>query len=113
LALSTAAHGLYQKDMLNLPLPTNDPKSIGKALVVWGGSSAVGAATIQLAKASGLEVIATASPRNFDMVKGLGASAVFDYSSASIVDDIVARLKDKNVAGAYDGRTPHSAMGTY
>jgi hypothetical protein len=103
LALSTAACGLYQKEMLNLPLPTNDPKSIGKALLVWGGSSAVGATTIQLAKASGLEVVATASPRNFEMVKDLGASDVLDYSSSSIVNDLVSWLKGKNVAGAYDG----------
>lgn len=91
--------------MLNLPLPTNSPKSIGKTLLVWGGSSAVGAAAIQLAKASGLEVVATASPKNFGMVKEVGASEVFDYSTPSIVDDLVTYLKDKAVAGGYDGKS--------
>ena len=103
LCLSTAASGLYQSEFLNLPLPTNDPKSTGKTLLVWGGSSSVGACAIQLAIASGLEVVATASKKNFDMVRKLGVKEVFDYNSPSIVGDLVAYLSEKQVAGAYDG----------
>jgi NADPH:quinone reductase-like Zn-dependent oxidoreductase len=39
---------------------------------------------IQWAKQSGLEVITTCSPRNFDYVKSLGADEVFDYSAAGV-----------------------------
>ncbi len=44
-------------------------------------STSVGSNAIQLAVAAGYEVITTSSPRNFDYVKKLGASQVFDYNS--------------------------------
>jgi NADPH:quinone reductase-like Zn-dependent oxidoreductase len=66
LSVSTASAGLFQDDFLNLPLPTTSPKKPGKVLLVWGGSSSVGSQVIQLAIASGNDVIATASKRNFD-----------------------------------------------
>jgi len=37
---------------------------------------------------SGYEVITTCSPRNFDLVKSLGASAAFDYNSPTCGADI-------------------------
>ena len=43
---------------------------------------------IQYAKASGLTVIATCSPHNFDRLQSLGADAVFDYQSPSCSADI-------------------------
>ncbi len=103
LCLSTAAHGLYGKEYLQLPLPSNNPKKTGKTLLVWGGSSSVGAAAIQLATASGHEVISTASKKNFDFVKGLGAVEVFDHSSPGVVGDITAHLNGKDFGGAFDG----------
>jgi hypothetical protein len=50
---------------------------------------------IQFAKLSGLTVIATASPHNFDYVKSLGAEAVFDYRSPTVAADIRAYTKNK------------------
>jgi len=43
---------------------------------------------IQLAAASGLKVITTSSPRNFDLLKSLGATHVFDCNSPTVVEDI-------------------------
>ncbi|BGP12119.1 hypothetical protein JCM10213_004684 [Rhodosporidiobolus nylandii] len=107
LAVSTAATGLYQKSFLGLPLPKSDapnPEGKGKSLLVCGGSSSVGSAAIQLALASGLRVVATASPANFDSVKSLGASAVVDYKSEKVVDELVAELKKggEEFAGVFD-----------
>ncbi|KAI0845065.1 GroES-like protein [Daldinia vernicosa] len=103
LALSTASCALYQETHLKLQLPTVPPqKPTGKTLIVWGGSSAVGSNAIQLAVNSGYEVITTASPKNFDYVKKLGASQVFDYSSPTIQDDLINALKGKTTAGALD-----------
>ncbi|KAI1465198.1 GroES-like protein [Daldinia caldariorum] len=103
LALSTAACALYQETHLKLQLPSVPPqKPTGKTLIVWGGSSAVGSNAIQLAINSGYEVIATASPKNFNYVKKLGASQVFDYSSATIQDELINALKGKTTAGALD-----------
>lgn len=48
-----------------------------------------------LFESSGLEVIATSSPRNFDMLKSLGADAVFDYGSPTVGADIRAHTHNK------------------
>ena len=100
LGLSTAACGLFMKDYLALPLPSTSPKSSGKTLLVWGGSTSVGCNAIQLAIAAGCEVIATASPKNHEYLKGLGAAEVFDYRSPTVVQDIVAAFKNRTAAGA-------------
>lgn len=100
LAVSTAACGLFHKDCLALQLPTMPPRPTGKTLLIWGGSTSVGCNAIQLAVAAGYEVITTASPKNFDYVKKLGASQAFDYHSETIVDELVEAFKGKTSAGA-------------
>jgi NADPH:quinone reductase-like Zn-dependent oxidoreductase len=100
LAVSTAACGLFQQDYLGLQHPSADPTPAGATVLVWGGSTSVGSNAIQLAVAAGYEVIATASPHNHDFVKSLGAGAVFDYHSATVIPDIVAELKHRRLAGA-------------
>lgn len=100
LGLSTAACGLYQKDYLALVPPSLSPKPTGQSVIIWGGSTSVGSNAIQLAVASGYEVITTASPKNFDYVKSLGAAQAFDYKSDTAVQDILAALKGKTIAGA-------------
>lgn len=100
LGLSTAACGMFMKDYLALPYPRVSPKPNGKTLLVWGGSTSVGCNAIQLGVASGHEVIATASPKNFEYVRRLGASQVFDYNSPTVVRDIIAAFRDRESAGA-------------
>lgn len=98
----TAATAFYVDDFLGLELPSLEPKPNGQTVFIWGGSSAVGSNAIQLAKASGYEVAVTASSKNFDYVKALGAHFVFDYRADNVVDDIVKALKGKTVVGAID-----------
>ncbi|PQE30011.1 zinc-binding dehydrogenase protein [Rutstroemia sp. NJR-2017a WRK4] len=100
LGLSTAACGLFQKDLLGLQLPSISPKPTGQTVLIWGGSSSVGVNAIQLAVAAGYEVITTCSPRNFELVKRLGASQAFDYNSKTVVVDIIRALQNVKVAGA-------------
>jgi NADPH:quinone reductase-like Zn-dependent oxidoreductase len=100
LGLSTAACGLFQKDFLAMNAPSAAPEPTGKTLIVWGGSTSVGSNAIQLAVAAGYDVVTTASPRNFDYVKGLGARAAFDYRSETVVSDIVAALRGREIVGA-------------
>ena len=101
LGVSTAACGLFEKDQLALDYPSLTPKPNGKTLLVWGGSTSVGTNAVQLAKAAGYNVIATASPKNFDFVKTLGASHVFDYNAKTVVADLIAAFKGKTIAGAF------------
>jgi NADPH:quinone reductase-like Zn-dependent oxidoreductase len=100
LGLSTAACGLFQQDQLALRYPSAAPQPTGQTLLVWGGSTSVGSNAIQLAVAAGYEVVTTASPRNFDYVRALGASQVFDYRSKTVVQDIIAAFRGKTLAGA-------------
>ncbi|KAI1746383.1 GroES-like protein [Xylaria scruposa] len=103
LALSTAACGLYQKDMLALDHPSLDPKPNGKTVLIWAGASSVGSNAIQLAVASGYEVITTSSPKNFEYCKKLGASQVFDYNTETeaLTKQLVDALKGKDCAGGF------------
>ncbi|KAF2443143.1 GroES-like protein [Karstenula rhodostoma CBS 690.94] len=100
LAFATAAAGLFEKDQLNLEYPQLDANPTGKTLLVWGGSTSVGLSAIQLAVAAGYEVISTASPRNFDLLKSLGANEVYNYNDPKVVDDVVTAMKGKTSAGA-------------
>ncbi|KAK4553427.1 hypothetical protein LTR86_009484 [Recurvomyces mirabilis] len=101
LGISTAAAGLYQKGYLDLPFPTEKPDAQDRTVIIWGGSSSVGSCAIQLAVASGLHVVTTASPKNFDYCKELGAKHCFDYHDEDVEDQIVRELEGKTVVGAY------------
>ncbi|KAF4335524.1 zinc-binding alcohol dehydrogenase domain protein [Fusarium beomiforme] len=98
----TAACALFQKDQLSLQMPRikAQREPTGEIVLVWGAGTSVGKNTVQLAVAAGYDVIATASTKSWDTIRDLGASAVFDYRSSSVVDEVVASLKDKKCAGA-------------
>ncbi|MCJ1320184.1 hypothetical protein MMC15_005522 [Xylographa vitiligo] len=102
--INTAASCLFADVTLGLKAPSMDGTRIsqGKTLLVWGATSSVGSCGVQMATQAGYEVVGVASKRNHEMVKGLGASVCFDQGDPSIVDDVVAYLKGKDVVGAYD-----------
>jgi NADPH:quinone reductase-like Zn-dependent oxidoreductase len=102
LSISTAAYGLYVKDCLGLPLPTTSPKPSEKTVLVWGASSSVGSSAVQLATASGINVIGVASKRNHDYVRSLGAKEVLDYHDPSVMDNAVNSLEKGQFVGIYD-----------
>ena len=102
LGLLTAAAGLFNTEHLRLPHPSIAPQKTGKTILVWGGSSNVGIAAIQLAVASGVDVAAVASEANWDLVREAGASKVFSQYSDTVVEDLVEFLKEKEVVGAFD-----------
>ena len=70
-------------------------------MLIWGGFTGVGSNAIQLAVATGYEAVSTASPRIFDCVKSLGASAVFDYNEGDLISDIVMCFDGKEHVGAF------------
>ncbi len=99
LGLGTAASGLYGKTQLSLSPPSHAPVARAEVVLVWGGSSSVGCNAVQLAVASGYACIATASARNAGLVKALGASAVFDHASPTIVEDLIDAMRGRRLAG--------------
>jgi NADPH:quinone reductase-like Zn-dependent oxidoreductase len=74
----------------------------GDTVLILNASGGVGSFGVQFAKAKGLTVIATASAKNTDFVKDLGADAVVDYSSASVTDDVIAAAGGKPVDIVFD-----------
>ncbi|KAI0265088.1 dehydrogenase [Gloeopeniophorella convolvens] len=79
----TAVLCLYEAHSFPAPLaPSKDPEPL--PVLVYGGSTAVGTYTVQFLALAGLQVYATASPRNFDYVKSLGAVEVFDYHDPEV-----------------------------
>ena len=65
--------------------------------LVWAGSTGVGMYAIKLASLLGYRVVTTASPHNFELVKSLGASAVFDYKDPEVSTKIQEWIKDQNI----------------
>lgn len=58
----------------------------GSTLFIGGVAGAVGSALAQYAVASGVRVVGSASPRDFDWVRSLGVDAVFDYHRDDLGD---------------------------
>jgi NADPH:quinone reductase-like Zn-dependent oxidoreductase len=54
--------------------------SAGQTILIHGGSGGVGSFAVQIAKAKGARVIATASTANQDLLKQLGADVAIDYT---------------------------------
>ncbi|CAK1367935.1 Zinc-binding alcohol dehydrogenase domain-containing protein cipB [Cercospora beticola] len=109
LACDTAAAGLFVPEQLGLhtnalggEATSSTAAGPGSVLLVWGGSSSVGCCAIQMAKAAGYEVYTTASKRNHDLVRSIGASKVFDHTQPDVESEITAALDGKTVIGAYD-----------
>ena len=102
LAVNTAGLGLFARDHLELPLPSITPKPSDKTIFIYGGSSSVGAAAIQLAKAAGVFVVTVAGKSNHEYCRALGADHVLDYKETDWVEKAAAVMKGKTIAGAYD-----------
>jgi NADPH:quinone reductase-like Zn-dependent oxidoreductase len=111
LGVSTASAALFHQVNLALPPPSLDPSPTSTTLLIWGGSSSVGCNAIQLAVAAGCEVIVTASPRNFDKMKQLGASLSVDYASSTVLEDLKEAFRGKKLAGAFDTIGSEDSLG--
>ncbi|GAW23025.1 hypothetical protein ANO14919_125730 [Xylariales sp. No.14919] len=103
-ALRTAADALFNS--LGFALPTAGVRGAdpaGRAILIWGGSSAVGQAAIYLAAAAGFRPIyATASAKNHAALLAHGATQAFDYSSGGVVKEVRAAAQGKQLTVVFD-----------
>ena len=60
-----------------------------ETVLVHAAAGGIGSATVQLAKASGVHVLATAASANIDNVLSIGADAVFDYRRSDFEADVI------------------------
>ncbi|KAJ5761287.1 hypothetical protein N7520_008443 [Penicillium odoratum] len=82
----TAADALFNQLQLSF-------EDESQPLLVWGGSSAVGSAIIQLAKKAGCyPILTTASPKNHAKLLEIGATECFDYNDPKVVQKILSAL---------------------
>lgn len=58
----------------------------GQKVLIQGGAGGVGTVAIQIAKSLGAFVATTASPKNFELVKQLGADQVIDYHTTDFTE---------------------------
>src|SRR5689334_12777126 len=72
----TAWQGLFDRAMLQA----------GERILIQGGAGAVGSFAVQLARWRGAHVTATASEKNLDLIRDLGADDAIDYKRARSQD---------------------------
>ncbi|OCH83815.1 NAD(P)-binding protein, partial [Obba rivulosa] len=109
--INTAAQGLVTHDItldgVELYPPWKEGgrgKYAGKPIIIFGGSSCVGKFTLQIAKLGGFSpIITTASPRNADLLKALGATHVLDKNlSSEALRQEVVEITSRPVEIIYD-----------
>lgn len=60
----------------------------GQRVLIHGGAGGVGSSAVQIAKARGAHVIATASPSHNALLRSLGADEIIDYHSVRFEDSM-------------------------
>lgn len=104
---------MYQALQLALP---DKPLVTPEPILIYGGATATGIYAIQFAKASGYTVLTTASPRNEEYLRSLGADAVFDYNSPTWSTDVRTatngqlKLAFDTIGSAETGKATAAAM---
>lgn len=79
----------------------------GQTVLIHGGSGGVGHFAIQIAKARGAKVIATASTQNQDLLKELGVDQAIDYTTTKFeevvknVDVVLDAVRGDTLARSY------------
>ena len=77
----------------------------GDRVLVHGGAGGVGHAAVQVAASAGADVVATAGSADArDRLRDLGATAVLDYESDSLAEDVLAATGDEGVETVLDHR---------
>ncbi|OQE19438.1 hypothetical protein PENSTE_c015G00103 [Penicillium steckii] len=90
--------GLEPMSTIGSGTSTTTTTSTNEGVFVWGASSSVGTLAVQAAKLMGFKVYATASQQHHEYILGLGATRVFDYQNANVLDQIVSTARSDGVS---------------
>jgi NADPH2:quinone reductase len=86
---------------------------VGETVLILGGAGGVGTFAIQIARAAGARVIATAGPENQETLRALGADVRLDYRRDDVVKAVLAETEGQGadaVFSAVGGRTVIDAL---
>ncbi|KAF8810131.1 NAD(P)-binding protein [Phlegmacium glaucopus] len=73
-----------------------------QTVFINGGSSATGVFAIQIAKAKGAKVVATASAKNEQVIRNLGADEFIDYTQEPLHEYLAQHIPDSKYHVIYD-----------
>jgi NADPH2:quinone reductase len=74
----------------------------GETILVHGGAGGVGSFAVQIARAAGARVIATAGPDNQDTLRALGAEVAVDYRAADVNAAVREATGGRGVDAVFD-----------
>ncbi|GAC94107.1 potential zinc-binding dehydrogenase [Pseudozyma hubeiensis SY62] len=107
----TAVQALFHRLAIPVPDFSKGPVEVTEdspEILIWSGSTTVGQWAIQIAHLSGYKVITTASPKNHDLLKQLGADDLYDYRDETIPQKIAAKYP--NLSKALDCISEHGTQ---
>jgi NAD(P)-dependent dehydrogenase (short-subunit alcohol dehydrogenase family) len=86
---------------IELPWPKPDnyvPKNADSPILIWGGSSSVGQFAIQILRYYGYtNILATASRKQHEKLRSLGAKALFDYNDKDVVAALLSQGDESGI----------------
>jgi NADPH:quinone reductase len=75
---------------------------VGETILIQGGAGGVGSFAVQIAKAAGVRVLATASTDNQETLKQLGADVTIDYTQDDITETTLDDTAGTGVDAVFD-----------
>ena len=75
---------------------------VGETVLIHGGAGGVGSFAIQIAKAAGARVFATAGPQNQETLKALGADVALDYTQGGLTEAVLGDSGGLGVDAVFD-----------
>ena len=103
----TAAAAMLQGMTAHYLVSSTYPLKSGQSVLIHAAAGGVGGLLVQMAKARGARVFATASTKKLEMVRSLGADVVIDYTADDFESAVMSGTGGKGVDVVYDsvGRT--------
>ncbi|KAM0564006.1 hypothetical protein ACHAPJ_000214 [Fusarium lateritium] len=98
--LVTVFHTATADLKLDLPWPIPEgytPKEANEPILIWGASSSVGIFALQVFRHWGFKnLVAVASGKQHEYLRGIGATQTFDYRKDDVVDQILKYINNRS-----------------
>jgi NADPH:quinone reductase len=75
---------------------------VGETVLIHGGAGGVGSFAVQIARAAGARVLATAGPDNQEVLKELGGDVAIDYQGQDVTEVALEETGGEGVDAVFD-----------